>query len=337
LTDVASHMGWTNPDQRYLFASVDGDFTYRLAGHISTDRLLHVEVLSGFFGDASYGDPTAVVADLRHVPGRDGGLEVSPDGDFNLVFSQEEQQGNWLPLPPTRAWVVIREYFRDWGEEPGDFSIEREGETYPPPPPSADDLMQRLDDAATRIRNLTRAYQRGCRMFEAAPQDRVVFLDAADYFQVAAGNFIHRGWGRYRCEPDHAVVLEVRPPRCEFWTFGLINKFVETVRFDIRQTSLNNRQAILDEDGVFRAVISHHDPGVPNWLDTTNYVEGFIGGRYILPESKPEPTLRTIELSKVRDYLPASTPIVNALERSEGLRDRRQVLRARLPTEAGWM
>jgi hypothetical protein len=116
-----------------------------------------------------------------------------------------------------------------------------------------------------------------------------------------------------------------------------MNQFLESARFDIRQTSLNHRQTIPDADGVLRIVISHHDPGVPNWLDTTNYVDGLIGGRYILPESTPDASLRTVEFSKIRDYLPAATPTVSPQERAVALHTRKRSLQARLPKLGSWM
>ena len=42
-----------------------------------------------------------------------------------------------------------------------------------------------------------------------------------------------------------------------------------------RQSSLNGHQAVLDPDGVFRAVISARDPGVPNWLDTGGVITSY--------------------------------------------------------------
>src|SRR3546814_3501739 len=44
-------------------------------------------------------------------------------------------------------------------------------------------------------------------------------------------------------------------------------------------SSLNDAQARVDKDGLFRAVISAQDPGVPNWLDTAGNASGAVQGR----------------------------------------------------------
>ncbi|MGI9642781.1 MAG: hypothetical protein ACR2N9_08360, partial [Acidimicrobiia bacterium] len=89
-----------------------------------------------------------------------------------------------------------------------------------------------------------------------------------------------------------------------------------------RQTSLNGHQAQLDDDGVFRAVIAHHDPGVPNWLDTAGYTRAPLNGRWLHATEFPEPELRVVPLGQVREHLPPSTPSVTPEERTRALRRR---------------
>ena len=36
-------------------------------------------------------------------------------------------------------------------------------------------------------------------------------------------------------------------------------------------------------------VVAHEDPGVPNWLDTTDERQGVVFVRCLLPEERPEP------------------------------------------------
>ena len=118
------------------------------------------------------------------------------------------------------------------------------------------------------------------------------------------------------------MILEVEPPQCRYWNFQLINQFWEGMEWDLRQTSINGHQAVLDRDGRFRAVIAHRDPGVPNWLDTGNHHIGLISGRYYEPNSIPIPTLRTVPFDKVRDSLPSETPNIMPAGRQDALRAR---------------
>jgi hypothetical protein len=91
-----------------------------------------------------------------------------------------------------------------------------------------------------------------------------------------------------------------------------------------RQSSLNDAQAHIDADGCFRAVISHRDPGVPNWLDKADYPWGVIQMRFYRASSYPVPTMKKVPVREVREHLPAATPVVTLEQRREQLRARRE-------------
>ena len=100
--------------------------------------------------------------------------------------------------------------------------------------------------------------------------------------------------GHYRCEYDQAVIMEVRLTESNYWSFQLSNVGGwEAMDYHLRQCSLNMHQARIDKDGVFRAVISQQDPGVPNWLDSTGRTLGLIAGRYFQAKSTPRNSLIT--------------------------------------------
>lgn len=140
------------------------------------------------------------------------------------------------------------------------------------------------------------------------------------------------GQGHYRCGSQEAVILEVEEPVCRYWMFGLVSQYMEALDWYDRQTSINGHQAVIDDDGVFRAVIAHRDPGVPNWLDTGGREVNLIAARYTWPqdvERVPTPWLRTIPFAEVRDHLPPGTPTISAQERSQYLRRRMLSVRRR--------
>src|SRR3546814_2144567 len=75
--------------------------------------------------------------------------------------------------------------------------------------------------------------------------------------------------GAYDLADDEALISEVRiPDQVSYWSLILTNELYETTDWYNNQSSLNDVQAVVDSDGVFRAVISARDPGVHNWLDT---------------------------------------------------------------------
>ena len=81
-------------------------------------------------------------------------------------------------------------------------------------------------------------------------------------------------------------------------------------------------QAVVDDDGVFRCVISHRDPGVYNWLDTGGYSWGTLNGRWLLTDAWPEPEMRVVPFDEIGKHVRAQTRRVTPNERSELLRCR---------------
>ena len=96
--------------------------------------------------------------------------------------------------------------------------------------------------------------------------------------------------GRYELEPDEALILEVEPPQGVYWSYSLGNQWWETIHYGRHQSSLNAHQAAIDSDGILRVVISSHDPGVANWLDTAGHSNGAMILRCVRTETAPTPS-----------------------------------------------
>jgi hypothetical protein len=90
----------------------------------------------------------------------------------------------------------------------------------------------------------------------------------------------------------------------------------------------------LSDDGRIRAVISHRDLGVDNWLDAGGRQRGLCTLRWFWPlsEAAPEPTARLVHVDDVWSELPADTVRVSAEERAESLASRRRHLAWRFRT-----
>jgi hypothetical protein len=130
--------------------------------------------------------------------------------------------------------------------------------------------------------------------------------------------------GAYDLADDEALLVEVKiPEEVGYWSLILTNEIYETTDWYNNQSSLNDTQAVLDEDGIFRAVISARDPGVPNWLDTSGYPRGAVQGRWFDTDERPTPAMRKLKLSGIRAALPAGTLTVSPAERDASIRARR--------------
>jgi hypothetical protein len=82
--------------------------------------------------------------------------------------------------------------------------------------------------------------------------------------------------------PDEALVITGRWPDCRFGNVCLWNRFQQTLDYRSRSVSLNRTQTLLEADGSFRMIVSHTDPGQPNWLDTEGNLFGLVFWRFFL-------------------------------------------------------
>jgi hypothetical protein len=323
MMDCTMRWGLDCPDCLYLYATVRGDASYRIHGNRGTARHIDIQVNYGHFAS---GDISAwgTISSLNSLD-----LRTQPDGSFELILSAEEHEGNWLRLAPEAEFVLVRQYFNDWeNERPADLFIERVGAEYPAPPPRTDQIAARLERLSMWLGKGGALWERMSKGALGLPPNTLNVYLPQDSNQRAGLRGQAYGIGNFRCAPDEAVIVEFAPPECQYWSVSLANWYWESLDFADRQTSLNGHQAVLDRDGVFRAVIAHEDPGVANWLDTAGHTEGTIVARFLLADTGPEPKLRAVKLAGLRSELPADTPRVDPATRAEVLeRRRRAVLR----------
>jgi hypothetical protein len=292
----------------YLYAAVHGDHTYRITGTIGTSRLFDAETWAGH---------PAYVADWR-LSGKRSEFDTGPDGRIDILLSREEQPGNWVELPDGAGCLMLRQYYYDWETEtPARLVIQRVGAELPPPPTQPRVIEERVRILTDFVTIVSTTCAKAVQQHYAADPSTLSF-DGLDFGFAS----LKYGRGHYECEPDQAVIIETTPPDCRYWGIQLVNHFWEALDWDLRQTSINGHQAVLDTDGRFRAVIAHRDPGVHNWLDPAGHPVGLIAARYYEPPAIPELTIRTVAFDDLPDHLPANTSRVSPTERQDSLRRR---------------
>jgi hypothetical protein len=114
--------------------------------------------------------------------------------------------------------------------------------------------------------------------------------------------------------------------------FHLANVWGESHDYANHVSSLNGTQAVRDDDGHYRYVVAHCDPGVPNWLDATGLREGFMTLRWTYPrptDRLPTVTVRKVSFGELGDHIPASTPRVSPEQRREQVRVRQEHVQRR--------
>ena len=321
-------IGQPNADTNYRSAKITPGGVYRLRGRRGSMNQARIAEVGPrpkqIEGTVNLGKPRPV-HDLNT-------LKVDAEGRYDVILSPtrpEGYTGDWWQLETTSNMLLVRMVGSEWGKEvEPTLSIER------------------LDISAARSRPAAATLEANLRSIPASagfiapllvdrPQKLraegyVNKLKDVDFSQMGglAGQFYYEGV--YELKDDEALIVETKlPERCAYRSLILTNQIYETTDWYNNQSSLNGAQALADEDGVLRIVVSARDPGVPNWLDTAGYPTGVVQGRWMECTSKPVPTVRKVALADVKKSLPAGTPTISAQERDQQIRDRRAVLQQR--------
>ncbi|MEZ5482009.1 MAG: DUF1214 domain-containing protein [Porticoccaceae bacterium] len=309
---LSTRVQWGLPsaDCHYVWAPAHGDNVYRIVGDRGTARVIDLEVREGHI--AHLGDWK-----LFH---RLQELEVGPNNQVEIIASRERpaNAANWLQLPEGPCNIIFRNYFYDWDtEQAARLTIITEDKPYPPPALTEDDIRRNLELFCDLLREMPAGFHQTVKEYYNGSPDELSF-DGIDYGFAS----LRYGKGVYDIAEDEALVLEIELPKTKFWNIQLSSHFWEARDYNLRQTSLNGHQAHVDDDGVFRAVISHKDPGVANWLDTGGHPKGLITARYFEADSILPTRIQRTKLSQVDDLLPEGTARVSAEERQRILEKR---------------
>ena len=322
MMDLGMRWGLDSPDCLYLVATICGEGTYRVWGDPGTANYLDVQLNQGHYADGSIESVNTIAS----ISGDE--LERSSDGSLEFFFGGEPRQSNWLPLADGARFVMIRQNFYDWeNERPANLQIERVDAPVARANLRTDQIAERIDVLRSWMSKGQLLWENMSKgMLGLAPNSTFTFMpkDASEHSGMAGQIYCQ---GNFRCAPDEAVIFTFEPPLSRHWNISIASVYWEAVDFVTRHGSLNGHQATLDEDGRFRVVIAHEDPGVPNWLDTCGHEKGTIIARFILAEADlPDPTSCVVALAEVRDALPANTGVVTAEQRAATIGRRRDSL-----------
>lgn len=323
--------GWglANPDGHYLRARLRGDATYRVWGRRGTIPYLGFELSRGIW---SYSRPTAIQGSLS---GRD--MQIDPDGSYEIILSAEPHSGNWLRLEPDVEWLHVRQFFHDWVEdEPPRVFIERIDADPGPPELTNAGIAARLRDVAWFVEEEARLWADYClhmrrlQGVNSLPRPSTPGGNPDDPTSASGAPENQYSQGYYELDDDAALLVEFEPPPAAYWNIQISPMWYESLDPAYWLQSYNDRQAFIGADGVFRAVLAHRDPGVPNWLDTGGFREGVMLCRFQFPERPaPQPRTRVIPFDGIRSALPAETPRVGPEQRRPEIARRRHGLARR--------
>ena len=282
-------------------------------------------------------------------------LQVNDDGSFEILIGPEKPEGftgNFLlsrKMSHGKEYIgrhlTCRELFHDWANEDIlDLEILRKDcEKEPKQPIDARGAVALMDKVGELTRNQVRfwnafyavtleTYGKVPGMSSISDPDRQFMpindMNPPNALGLATGGGqstnIYSG-GVYQLNQDEALVLE-----CElnempsFMGFHLSNLWGESLDFESYQSNLNVHMMEQDVDGIYRWVVAHRDPGMPNWVDTTGLDHGYLTIRwsYSTPPPKEDwPTLkvRKVAFDSIGDVLLDGIRQVNTGERAENI------------------
>jgi hypothetical protein len=304
LWNYAINQGGPDPDYVYSTAEIDPLGVYEISGYRGTSRF--VEITQQSFdmmhpSDMEQGSPVPTINDLDD-------LELDDNGSFTVVLSAERPagyRGDWWELHPGARRLLMRKCACDWEREiDARVAISRVDDAGADMSP--EEIARRFSDMAAWIEGmigfdmaLVRYYRdhHGVNtILRSSKIDSMGGLPKQAYYD-----------GIHEIDDDEALVLETELPKeCRYW-----------------QALVGDDRFCTDSDGKFRAVISRLDPGVPNWLDKADYPWGIIQMRWNRASDYPDPTIKKVALSEVRNHLPDDTPVVTPAQRRADLRRRR--------------
>lgn len=303
-----------NPDGVYHIAFVDGRGTYRVVGSRGNGPVVGFATGKGTFGVAENPGPGFDNYDVDNI-------ELDEDGNFDLIFSAEKPEsyaGQWLYLNPESEYILLRQFSYDWGkEEDARVAIQRLDSALGKRSLSAEDIDYKL-------RELFGGYVKRLSQVCIAMIDRGRKAAPVNSFRLSSYEELGNSadWPQayfealFEFDQDEALIMETELPRSHlYWNVQVIDPLWNQVEFVHAQSSLNGQQARIDSDGIFRAVLSVSDPGVPNWLDTLGNLKGMLIGRWYRCSDHPLPSLKKVKLAELAQHLPADTPQINVVDR----------------------
>jgi hypothetical protein len=316
---VGQNLFQPNADTVYKTAMIDGAGSYRITGERGTTRMFILAQLGPDTIRTGKPSPALFTYDFDS-------LAKDADGNFDVIISRERPAGyagDWWELHPRAEKFMLRIVGCRWGvEREPRFGIDRLDVPAPKGRLSAAELSARLAEIPLIAGNCACFFPDHVQ--ELRDQGFLNTLKIVDFSNMTGLQRQSYYEGAYELLDDEALLVEVKiPEKVGYWSLILTNEIYETTDWYNNQSSLNDSQAVLDDDGWFRAVISARDPGVPNWLDTSGYPAGAVQGRWFDADERPIPSMRKLKLSEVAGALPPSTPHVSPEQRDLAIRARR--------------
>lgn len=292
-----------NPDSIYYFAAINDDQDYVIRGNIGAAVFTSFTIESGSQnGHAASGSISAL---------GDHDMDIAPDGRYEILVSRKKPKtGNWLKLDEGAGQITTRHYHEailSVASDPN-FKMDISIEAIDPPPLEPYGGDQEVANKLNHVANFVVDHAT-MSMTPTSPELAKAFgwiglepnviakpgqwIGSADK-QAYGNTHAYYSSSPYQLEDDEALVIEGRFPEGRFANVVLWNRYMQSYDTVNRQVSLNRQQINYEDDGSFKIVVAHENPGVPNWLDTEGRNSGQMYWRWVFPRTNPETPVATV-------------------------------------------
>jgi hypothetical protein len=300
-----------NPDSIYYFAPIRDNRSYKISGNIGAAVFTSFTIEAGSF-DGHAGRRS--VAALK-----DNDMVIAGDGSYEIMVSRDKPaSGNWLPLEDGASQITTRHYHEAKlsvaADESAQMDIRIEALDPVPLKPNGGD--QEVANHLRYVANFVREH--GAMSLLQPTEEAVAPLGwyslvpnqfgkpgqwvSASGDQAYGNTHAYYNAANYELAADEALIIEGRLPPARFINVVLWNRFMQSYDFSNRQISLNQKQIQYEDDGSFKIIVAHQDPGLPNWLDTEGRPTGNMYWRFVFPTENPQtPTTRVVKFSELAD------------------------------------
>lgn len=268
-------------------------------------------------------DNTAAPQTLALLEGLE--MDTAADGSFIITVDETPADGrpNHMQTKPGAEFIMVRDAHADWiGQSPNRLTVTR---LNPDGGPKAEDDMAR-HAAKIALEGVYYAYY--CMQSGKGKAPNTVRPPMSS----AAFGGVPTQWGTkgfIALADDEALITRSNGAGAGFRNLTLTDAFHISIEYWQRTSSLNMLQLAADDDGDFTCVISRHDPGVHNWLDTGGVPRMNFGQRWqgFLPGAARSDPWMTTELVKFDDLerrLPGGVRRIDASGRNAQIAARRE-------------
>jgi len=286
-------MGADNPDNHYMNAQISGSFEYCITGKRNTIDHISFHTQNGDYGTTGGLSPCGKIDNAE--------LVIEKDGSFEIFLSKEKRGKNWLRIEDETSLLMVRQTFADRSmEEPAELKIFNLSGPDRPGPLTTRQVDEGLKQASLFVGGASLLFVRWAKGFREHP-NRLPQFDPEISNAAGGDDSIIYYHGYWKLEPDEVLVIEAIPPNCDAWNFQLNNYWMESLDYRYHNICINKQSAHYEADGMIRIVISHEDPGMPNWIETANHQEGTMCWRWYRIHERSEPVEPVCHRVKISD------------------------------------